>query len=99
MLCGLQDVFPTVPPPPKAEHPAVEEQVRVAIVNAKLVHHETWVGKVRLKHITRVSHFRIVLCYWFSLKHGLCCTDPSLCTFAVGGMLLLVFSMCAQVST
>jgi len=45
-LSMLKDVFPTVPAPPKAEHPAVEEQIAIAVDGAKLVRHETWMGKV-----------------------------------------------------
>ena len=64
-LSMLKDVFPTVPAPPKSEHPRVEEQVRIAVDNAKLVQHETWIGKV------------IQLYETWLVRHGIMITGPT----------------------
>jgi dynein heavy chain len=64
-LSMLKDVFPTVPAPPKSEHPKVEEQVRVAVDNAKLVQHEMWIGKV------------IQLYETWLVRHGIMITGPT----------------------
>ena len=45
-LSLLADLFPSIPPPPKAEYPALEAALKVAVDNNRLVYHPSWIGKV-----------------------------------------------------
>ena len=51
-LSMLADLFPAHAPPSKREYPSMEAAVRVAVGEAKLVYHPSWVNKVIQLHET-----------------------------------------------
>jgi len=56
-LSLLADLFPHLPPPPKADYPSLEAALVKAVENNKLVYHPNWVGKVlQLYDTTLVRH-------------------------------------------
>jgi len=57
----LSDLFPKIESPAKSEHPAVEEQIKIAVENAGLVHHASWVLKVVQLYETSLVRHGIML--------------------------------------
>ena len=56
-LSLLADLFPHLPPPPKADYPTLEAALKISVDNNKLVYHPNWVGKVlQLYDTTLVRH-------------------------------------------
>jgi len=56
-LSLLADLFPQIPPPPKAEYPSLEAALKNSVEQYKLVYHPTWVRKViELYDVTLVRH-------------------------------------------
>ncbi len=56
-LSLLADLFPSVPPPSKADYPSLEAALKNSVDANKLVYHPAWVGKVlQLYDTTLVRH-------------------------------------------
>lgn len=56
-LSLLADLFPAIPPPPKADYGTLESALAVAVENNKLVYHPAWAGKVlQLYDVSLVRH-------------------------------------------
>mmetsp|Transcript_17913 Transcript_17913/g.16185 ORF Transcript_17913/g.16185 Transcript_17913/m.16185 type:complete len:3436 (+) Transcript_17913:1-10308(+) len=56
-LSLLADLFPSIPPPPKAEDPILAAALKTAVENNKLVYHPRWISKVlQLYDTTLVRH-------------------------------------------